>query len=450
MTRYLKSYRACCLAALALVAAAPHALARSGAFEGNDHFMLGDWGGERTRLQAKGINFIADYVGESASNLDGGFDDKSSTRYADQFTLGINLDLHKLLGWQGANFRFAATERDGDSLSADRISDPRAPQLSAVQEIFGRGETWRLTDFWLSQSLMDGELEIKAGRFGVGEDFNVFECDFQNLAFCGSQVGNWTSIWYNWPVSQLAFRVRWVMSPQWYFQLGIIDENPNELKTSNKFRLMNSGSNGVLVPLEAVWQPRVGARGLAGKYSFGYYYASGNAEDVLEDINGDPQPLTGLPFREQGHKYGAWLVAEQRLTAHANDPDRGLRLFANLTFEDKDTSRISDFQQLGLVYTGLFDARPRDEIGLGLARIGVNGDLRRFQRLTNQVNGIADYYDPGFQPEQDEEYNAELNYGIHFTGWITVRPNLQYIWDPGGVAEVDDAFVLGIKVQATF
>ena len=31
--------------------------------------------------------------------------------------------------------------------------------------------------------------------------------------------------------------------------------------------------------------------------------------------------------------------------------------------------------------------------------------------------------DPDFQPEQDEEYNAELHYGIHFTDWITVRPN---------------------------
>lgn len=110
----------------------------------------------------------------------------------------------------------------------------------------------------------------------------------------------------DWPVSQLAFRLRWVMSAQWYFQVGIIDENPNELKASNTFRLGNSGSNGVLVPLEAAWQPRFGADKLPGKYSFGYYYSSGNADDVFEDINGDPQPETGLPFKERGYKYGWW------------------------------------------------------------------------------------------------------------------------------------------------
>ena len=423
------------------------ASARGGSFESDGNYMLGDWGGERRRLQEQGITFIADYVGEAATNLDGGFDDDTVTRYADQWTFGVELDLDRLLGWQGAKFRFAATERDGDSLSADRISDPRAPELAATQEIFGRGNTWRLTDFWVSQEFKDGEFEIKAGRFGVGEDFNVFECDFQNLAFCGSQVGNWTSIWYNWPVSQLAFRLRWVMNSEWYFQVGVIDENPNELKTSNKFRLKNSGSNGVLVPLEAVWQPRFGADRLPGKYSVGYYYSTGNADDVLEDINGDPQPETGLPFKEHGHKYGAWLVAEQRLTAHAGDPERGLRLFANLTFEDKATSRISDFQQIGLVYTGLFDARPRDDIGFGLARIAVNDDLRRFQQRTNAVNGVSDYNDPAFQPEQDEEYNAELHYGFHLADWITIRPNLQYIWQPGGVDEVDNALVFGVKLQ---
>ena len=135
------------------------------------------------------------------------------------------------------------------------------------------------------------------------------------------------------------------------------------------------------------------------------------------------------------------------MTAHADDPERGLRLFGYLSCEEKATSRISDFQQIGLVYTGLFDARPRDDIGFGLARIAVNDDVRRFQGVNNEVNGVSDYKDPDFQPEQDEEYNTELHYGFRLTDWITVRPNLQYIWDPGGVEEVDDALDFGVKIQ---
>ncbi|HEQ1769487.1 carbohydrate porin, partial [Pseudomonas aeruginosa] len=53
-------------------------------------------------------------------------------------------------------------------------------------------------------------------------------------------------------------------------------------------------------------------------------------------------------------------------------------------------------------------------------------------------------------PLQDTEYNAELYYGVHVTDWLTVRPNLQYIKQPGGVGEVDNALVAGIKIQTVF
>jgi porin len=48
------------------------------------------------------------------------------------------------------------------------------------------------------------------------------------------------------------------------------------------------------------------------------------------------------------------------------------------------------------------------------------------------------------------EYNYEINYGFHVTNWLTVRPNLQYITHPGGVDEVDNALVAGLKIQSTF
>ncbi len=39
---------------------------------------------------------------------------------------------------------------------------------------------------------------------------------------------------------------------------------------------------------------------------------------------------------------------------------------------------------------------------------------------------------------------------MHVTDWLTVRPNLQYIKQPGGVDEVDNALVAGIKIQTVF
>ncbi len=36
------------------------------------------------------------------------------------------------------------------------------------------------------------------------------------------------------------------------------------------------------------------------------------------------------------------------------------------------------------------------------------------------------------------------------TDWLTVRLNPQYIKQPGGVGEVDNALVAGIKIQTVF
>ncbi|KHL72805.1 porin, partial [Pseudomonas putida] len=153
------------------------------AFSSESKWMTGDWGGTRTELLEKGYDFTLDYVGEVAGNLNGGYNDDKTARYSDQFALGAHLDLQKILGWHDAEFKLAITERSGRNLSNDRISDPRAGQFSSVQEVWGRGQTWRLTQMWIKQKYFDGALDVKFGRFGEGEDFNSFPCDFQNLAF---------------------------------------------------------------------------------------------------------------------------------------------------------------------------------------------------------------------------------------------------------------------------
>ncbi|WP_455826468.1 carbohydrate porin [Pseudomonas graminis] len=437
----------CQLSAAAALVLSANAMADD-AFSANSKWMTGDWGGERTKLIEQGIDIKADYVGEMGANLHGGYNDDKTGRYSDQFGLGVALDLQKLWGWDNTQAKIQLTNRNGQNISNDRIGDPRAGTLSSSMEVYGRGHMVRLTQFWIQHQMFDNKLDVKLGYFGEGEDFNTFPCDFQNLSFCGSQVGNYVNTWYNWPVSQAAIRVKYNITPELYAQIGAYNQNPSQLEHGNGFKLSGSGTKGTVIPVELVWSPKVNS--LPGEYRVGYYKSAADAADVREDVNGNDAATTRADYRTRSSKKGYWFVAQQQLTSHNGDSSRGLNIAANATFHDKETNLVDNYQSLMLVYKGPFDARPKDDIGIGVARLHVNDDVKKNAELLNASNGVNDYDNPLFSPIRETEYNIELNYGVKVTNWLTVRPNLQYVVQPGGVDKVDNAFVAGLKIQSTF
>lgn len=120
------------------------------AFSPESQWMFGDWNGKRTELQNKGYDFTFAYGGELATLLDAKHSSGHGTEYADQFVLGTHLDLAKIAGWEDTEAQITITERNGRNLS--NTSDALNGQLSSVQEVWGRGQTWRLTDFWIKKN----------------------------------------------------------------------------------------------------------------------------------------------------------------------------------------------------------------------------------------------------------------------------------------------------------
>ncbi len=397
------------------------------AFDSQSQWMFGDWNGQRTALQQKGYDFSLGYTGEIATLLDSDHHSSDGTEYADQFAIGVHFDLNRILGWQDTEAQITVTERNGRSLS--NSSAALNGHLSSVQEVWGRGQTWRLTDFWIKKKFLEQKLDLKVGRFGEGEDFNSFDCDFQNLALCGSQVGNWVGDqWYNWPVSQWAARAKYNFTPDVYAQVGAYEYNPENLERGKGFNLSTDGSHGAIIPAEVVWTPKLGAAKLPGEYRAGYYYSSADAAEIKE-------------ASQTEHKQGAWVVAKQQLTAHNGDSSRGLSAFVNLTVHDRDTNKVSDMQNMGLVYKGLMDFRPQDEIAIGIARIKINDDVNDANIRNNSLDARG---------LQSEEYDTEIYYGIHATNWLTIRPNIQYIHQVGAYKNGENAWVGGIKLQTAF
>ncbi|MFD1260501.1 carbohydrate porin [Entomomonas asaccharolytica] len=431
-------------------------IAQAKPFDIDSPWMLGDWGGVRSDLEAKGYQFSFEYLSEASANLGGGYNNDRTARYADQWTLVSHLDLEKILGLPNAEFQTMITSRNGRSLSGDRLSDPRTGQFSNTQEIYGRGQTVRLSHLWYQQKFFD-RLIIKAGRYGVGDDFNTFAalgCEFQNLAFCGSQVGNWTNSWYNGPIGQWAANIKYNFTPELAFQIGAFEQNPSLLEKSNGFKLNGSGGRGALFPMEFIWTPKLGENGLPGEYRAGYFYTSANQDDVYKDEFGSPIAITGNQPKSRGSRHAWWLLGQQQITSYGKDTSRGLVLFAGLSMHDRNTNVITNSQFIGGIYKGPFDFRPKDSLGLAITRIDAGSRARRGQQLANAIyqanNGMIGYDNPSYTPIQRTEYNTELYYAFDIAKWLSVRPNLQYVKNPGGVTHVRNAVVGGLEIRSKF
>ncbi|MGN5724184.1 carbohydrate porin [Acinetobacter calcoaceticus] len=408
-------------------------------------WLLGDWNGERQQLEQQGYKFTASIMSQSATNLDGGYNDSNTFENAAQLSLGANFDLEKIAGWKDTTASLVVTKRDGNALTLERIKDPRSSQLGNAQEIYGRGKIWRLSQAWVKKGFVDNTIQAKVGRMGMSEDFNSSQCEFQNLLLCGGQLGKSIgSIWYNSPVGVWAANVKYQFAPEWTLGVGVYEVNPDNIKTesnSDGFNLDMNNVKGATIPVELAWKPKLAAfNGLPGEYKVGALYSTAEANDIK------------TAGKVHDGKQSFWINAQQQLTNNGQDPKRGLYVSFNGVVNDKATTFVQSTQQLALWYKGPFDSRPNDSIGFGIANYLVNDRAKDKQIATNESRGYYGYdaIASDYIPIQDDELNVELNYTYQWSPAVMLRPNIQYIHQPAGVKAVDDAWVAGLSVKVNF
>lgn len=269
------------LALLPLMAAMTSAQAES-AFDSQGQYLLGDWNRKRTELAQQGIKFEANLLTDTAYLADGGRNEGADPLTSAQLWLGTQLDMEKLAGWDGVTVRAVATARQGQSTSVRDLQGDAA-QWANVQGTFGRGnQDSRLTELSIEKNYKEQGLSIKAGRLGLGMDFNVMACDFASTAFCAAQMGKWQgNIWMNTPVAQWGARVKQQLNPEVAVQVGVYEFNPdngNGAKEGQGWSLDTDNADGVTIPAEVIWTPKSLVNGLPGSYRVGGMYNT--ADDV--------------------------------------------------------------------------------------------------------------------------------------------------------------------------
>jgi len=390
--------------------------------EAPEEGVTGDWGGARSRLENGGLAIFGNFTAETAGNPTGG--QKQGFTEAGQFTVGSMLDTDKVFGLSGGTLQASATWREGAPILSEALQQP--------QEIYGRGNIVRLTEFWYEQSLAGGAVTVKLGRMPQG-DFNSFTCYFMSLAFCGSPSGNILGGYlYNWPVSQWAGWAKWAAGDV-ALMAGASESNPRDIDRTFMPGLID-GADGVIGRAEIEWVPKFGTGRLQGRYQAGLWYDTAGGSDVLD------------PALHRAGRYGYYIQAVQQVTGTGEvDPKtdwhgvRGISLFFNYLQADQATSPIDSQVTAGLFYAAPFDGRPNDHLGFAAGRTHSN---------YRAVLGLG-LLDPA-APRPGTEYELETYYSYLAAPWLALRPDVQYVIHPGGYPAESNALVLGARTVLTF
>ena len=125
---------------------------------------------------------------------------------------------------------------------------------------------------------------------------------------------------------------------------------------------------------------------------------------------------------------------------------RVLHAFGQYSAASEAASPFSKWYGAGVVLYKPFEGRPRDTVALGYGRAVPNPRSR-------DVHELAAFNAGNSYPNLDNaEQLIELSYGYQATPWLNLRPDVQYIIEPGAFSgsDIDNALVLGLQVKAVF
>ncbi|MGH8160607.1 MAG: carbohydrate porin [Gammaproteobacteria bacterium] len=402
--------------------------------------LTGNWGGARQKLLDDGIDLGFIYTGQGAYNVTGG--DRHASAYVDEFQINGDLDFDKLFGWAGGSLHFTLLNRNGNEIDAKA----NLGTLLLTQEQWGGGDITRLPIFYLEQKFSSGLVTVKLGRMTFGQ-YYPFKCKFMNLNFCASLPAWLGQGIPGYPIGQFGLVVGFHPTPEWFVNVGAYRVNPDVGSKANALRIFPRGTNaGEVFAAEVGWHTKLnggsGSAPLKGTWRIGGWHNNAPYPDLLLDVNGMPQVLTGAAPLMRDDSSGVFAMGQQQLTHNA--AGGGLSLFGNLILGNPDVDLIDQMISVGFYYKAPFASRPHDRIGFAIGRDQVSSRVAASEAIQN-ANGL------GPVAVQDEyEYIMELDYNAEVYRGVFLMPDLQYILHPGGTSTRPNVTQIGLQLQVYF
>ncbi len=397
--------------------------------------LLGTWLGLRTNLENWGITPTLTFVSDMAGNPAGG----KSQGFAEANNLGLDLlfDLEKLLHLEGGSFFVSMSQRNGESLSKNRVGN-----VFTIQQVYG-GQTFHLIDVAYKQKFLDGVMESSIGRLAAGDDFFVSQYNylFMQNGFCGNPVG----VFFNspgmtaYPNASWGARLKVKPTQRTYFMGGVYNGDPAIRDIDH-----NGADMSMHGPVFVIGEAGYRLNGLPGdsrrlgNYKVGFWYD--NAE--FTDYNSVGQ---AAPASTKRGNWGLYTLFDQVLVPFGEPgSNRGFGVFGSfLVSPDESVSQMPYFFTAGVASRGIFAARPIDVAGFGVVYGSFSSELGNAQQreqLLDPTVGVQDY-------ETVLEWTYRFN--LH-RGAVFIQPDIQFVINPGGTGQINDALVLGCQLGFNF
>jgi porin len=429
--------------------------------------LLGEMWGLRTKLGNVGISLGLSETSELFGNATGGV--HRGAAYDGLTMMSLGLDTQKAFGWEGGIFNVSAFQIHGRSLAADNLQN-----LQTNSGIEASRST-RLWELWYQQSFLGGKADVKIGQQSLDQEFIG---STGSSLFINTMMG-WPLIpsvdlyagGPAYPLASLGIRFRAQPLPNLTVLAGVFDDNPpggpfnddSQVRGAAQSGAKFHTGTGALVIGEvqyAINQPTVGQMdygngggGLPGVYKLGFWYDSARFPDQRFGTDGLSlaDPNSNGTSRMLKNNWSIYGVFDQTVWRPDPDEARSVAIFARLMGAPGDRN-IAEFSiNTGVVLKAPLAGRDDDSIGIGYGLAKISSRAVNLDNDTAAFNG-------GLYPIRGSESFIELTYQAQIAPWLSVQPDFQYVWTPGGgiqnpnnpAKRIGNEAIFGVRTNIVF
>jgi porin len=398
-------------------------------------YMFGDWNCLREELENEGVLFSSTFTCDVLGDVAGGM--KQGGRYDHSMGWDVNFDLEKFVGMVGTQFHISGLWRAGQNLSKAVVGND-----IVCSTIFGN-EQFRFYFLYLEQDLFDKRLNVRLGRIAAGDDFATSPLYgiYVSNGIDGVPITIPINMFFSvYATATWGARAKFNINEDFYTFSGIYDGDKGvSYNDLYGFDFSLRLKQGLAFAQELAYAPAkgIGPGQLPGHYKAGIYYNGATCRDLYSDINGNSYSVTQLDRKKHIGNYNVYIHADQMIWREKGTKDQGIIPWTCAVLGDQNINKFPFFLMGGLVYKGMVPTRDNDVTAVGLMYAKYSDKLKESQQSA------------GSSPQQ-YEIALEFTHRVQITKWMYFQPDLQYIIQPGGTGNIDDALVIGFQAGLTF